>query len=418
MINKIRGTLDILPEETPRFRQIEEKARKTAALYGFKEIRTPTFEATELYKRGVGDTTDVVQKEMYTFSDLDGRSLTLRPEGTAGVARAVIEHGRCSDAMPLKLYYLMNCFRYEAPQAGRSREFFQFGVEMFGAPDPSSDALIINLAYDFLCGLGITGLELRLNSIGCPECRAQYRKALVGYFDKYKGKLCETCAGRLNTNPMRILDCKSPVCKEISKNAPVITDYLCPDCKEHFEKLQVYLKDAGIPFILDTAIVRGLDYYTRTVFEFVCAGIGAQSTVCGGGRYDGLMEQLGGPKLPGIGFAAGITRLVLAMEQSGVPLPDEDDTTLYIAPLGDEARRMALTLTQNLRRGGIKAECDIVGRSLKAQMKYADKIKAGYTLIIGESEINSGEAPLRDMQTSNQTTVRLDGLADAIKQII
>ena len=410
MIQKMRGTLDILPEQTPAFTYIEKTAREICERYGYREIRTPTFEATELFSRGVGSTSDVVQKEMYTFPDKEGRSLTLRPEGTASVVRAMIEHGRCGGVMPEKLFYLINCFRYEAPQAGRSREFFQFGTETFGSPSPYTDATIIALANDVIRALGIRDVALHLNSIGCPACRPRYRQALYEYFSQYKGELCETCRGRLETNPLRILDCKSPVCGRIAAGAPKTLDYLCDDCRGHFETLKSSLSDLGIPFEIDTHLVRGLDYYTKTVFEFICGGIGAQSTVCGGGRYDGLVRELGGPDLPAAGFGMGITRLILAMEQAGAEIPQPKSPLLYIAPLGAEAAKKAVTLTHGLRAAGIAAECDLMGRSLKSQMKYADKIGAAHTLILGSSELENGRGVLRRMADGEQREV---GFSDA-----
>ena len=417
MIRKPRGTMDIMPEETPSWRFVEETARRQAAEYGFGEVRTPTFESTELFRRGVGDATDVVQKEMYTFDDREGRSFTLRPEGTASVARAVIENGRCSDAMPLKLWYLINCFRYEKPQAGRTREFFQFGAEMFGTADPAADAEMISFADSFIRALGITACELHVNSIGCAECRPNYRAALVEYFTARADGLCETCRERLSTNPMRILDCKCPECKAIAAGAPRTLDHLCPDCADHFNTLRGYLDAAGIKYEVDPGIVRGLDYYTRTVFEFIATGIGAQSTVCGGGRYDGLIKELGGPALPGLGFGAGITRLLLAMEASGVPAAADPAPTLYVAPLGAAARVRAAAIVAGLRAKGVRCEADLVGRSLKAQMKYADKIGAAYTLIIGDSELEAGRAELRSMTDGTQSAVEItaDALAAAMK---
>ena len=401
MIQKPRGTMDILPEETPLWQYIERTARDVAARYGYDEIRTPTFEATELFARGVGDTTDVVQKEMYTFEDREKRSFTLRPEGTASVVRALIENGRCSDAMPLKLYYLISCFRYEKPQAGRSREFFQFGTEMFGAASPASDATVISLAHDIIKELGIKDVKLHINSIGCPNCRPAYREALLNYFSAHEAELCDSCRERLRTNPLRVLDCKSPICSAIAKDAPKTIEHLCPECDDHFTRLGEYLAASGIEYEIDTHIVRGLDYYTRTVFEFIAGGIGAQSTVCGGGRYDGLMSQLGGPALPGIGFGMGITRLILAMKASDVELPTNPEPAVYIAPMGDAAIKYALSKVAELRAAGIYAECDIVGRSLKAQMKYADKIGARYALVVGDNEIEAGKANLRDMKNAD-----------------
>lgn len=419
MIQKPRGTIDILPDESPLWRYIEDTARKTAALYGFEEIRFPTFEATELFNRGVGDTTDVVQKEMYTFTDRDGRSLTLRPEGTACVARSVIENSLYSGALPLKLSYLTSCFRYEKPQAGRSREFYQFGAELFGAPSANADAEIIALADAVIRNIGIDNAELHINSIGCPECRPKYHAALKEYFSAHSDELCETCRGRLETNPLRILDCKSPVCSKIAENAPKTIDYLCEDCAAHLEKLKALLTALDIPFSIDTKIVRGLDYYTRTVFEFISDVIGAQSTICGGGRYDGLIEEVGGPKTAGIGFAMGITRLILALEDKKAALAAENKPALYIAPMGENALEYAMKTVKALRNAGIYAETDIVGRSLKAQMKYADKLGAKYTLVVGDSELESGIAKLKNMAASEQKEVSLADIAaliEAVKQ--
>lgn len=409
MIQKPRGTIDILPGESGIWQYIENIARETASRYGFREIRFPTFEATELFSRGVGDTTDVVQKEMYTFTDREGRSLTLRPEGTASVTRSIIENGMCSDVMPMRLYYLINCFRYEKPQAGRSREFYQFGAEMFGAASASADADMIALADSVIRGIGIDSAELHINSIGCPVCRAEYRKALKAYFSLHTDELCETCRGRLETNPLRILDCKSPVCSALAADAPKTIDYLCPDCAAHFESLKRHLEALNISYTVDSHIVRGLDYYTRTVFEFICDTIGAQSTICGGGRYDGLVESVGGPSLPGIGFAMGITRLILALKGLGRLPETAIKPALYIAPMGENASAAAHAIVKQLRDSGIYAESDIVGRSLKAQMKYADKIGAAYTLILGDSELESGTAKLKNMKTSEQTEI---GVAD------
>ena len=415
MIQKPRGTMDILPEESPTWQYIESTARRVTKQYGFSEIRFPTFESTELFQRGVGNTTDVVQKEMYTFTDREGRSFTLRPEGTACVVRSLIENGKCSDTMPLKLFYLINCFRYEKPQAGRSREFFQFGTEVFGSASPMTDAALISLAHTFLTELGIKGVHLHINSIGCPNCRPKYRDALKSYFAGKSADLCETCQGRLETNPMRILDCKSPICSEIAKGAPKTIEHLCPECEAHFASLKSYLDAEGIPYTVNPSIVRGLDYYTRTVFEFIADGIGAQATVCGGGRYDGLVKELGGPALPACGFAMGITRLILAMEASGVKIEKPEGPLLYIAPLGEGARVKAMSIVSALRKKGLAVDCDIVGRSLKAQMKYADKIGAKYTLMLGDSEIEAGKANIKCMADSTQTEITLDGIEEFLK---
>ena len=417
MIQKPRGTIDILPEEMPYWYKIEETAREVSALYGFSELRFPTFESTELFSRGVGGTTDVVQKEMYSFTDREGRSLTLRPEGTACVARAVIENGRCSDAMPLKLFYLINCFRYEKPQAGRSREFFQYGAELLGSDSAAADATMIALARAVIEGVGITGAELHINSIGCPSCRPAYHEKLREFFAENAEKLCPTCRERLVTNPLRILDCKNEECKKISADAPKMIDCLCSECGAHFESVKGFLAASGIGFDIDTSIVRGLDYYTRTVFEFISDKIGAQSTICGGGRYDGLIKELGGPALPGIGFAMGITRLILAMRACGVQLEGGAKPKLYIAPMGGAAQAAALALVAALRGVGIYAECDIVGRSLKAQMKYADKTGAEYTLIIGDTELESGRAILKNMKTGEQSELGVSDI-DALRRLL
>lgn len=409
MIRKIKGTMDIFPDEAALFRKIEGVMREEAEKYGYGEIRTPTFESTELFVRGVGDTTDVVQKEMYTFADREeDRSISLRPEGTASVVRAIIENGKCSDPMPLKFYYIISCFRHEKPQAGRSREFFQFGTEMFGSESPAADATAIALAASVLRRLGLTNVKLHLNSIGCKNCRPDYRRALVDYFSSKRDCLCENCRARLDKNPLRLLDCKNPDDAKLAASAPRTIDYLCDDCKNSFDQLCRSLDAMGIPYVIDPKIVRGLDYYTGAVFEFIAEGIGAQSTVCGGGRYDGLVESLGGPALSGIGFGMGITRLILAMRELGIAEPQIRRPVLYIAALGEAAQVKAMAIVERLRREGKYAECDIVGRSLKAQMKYANKIGARYTLILGDSEIESGKAPLRNMEDSSQTEVEID----------
>ena len=404
MIQKPYGTNDILPGHTEKWQYIESVARETAALYGFGEIRFPTIEYTELFQRGVGDTTDVVQKEMYTFDDREeGRSISLRPEGTASVARSVIENGLYGGTMPLRLYYIINCFRHEKPQAGRYREFYQFGVELFGATSAAADAQIIALGAAFLRRLGLP-FFLRLNSIGCKKCRADYQRALVEYFSAHRDKLCDSCKTRLERNPLRLLDCKSEICSEIAKDAPKTTDYLCDDCAQHYNELLATLDGMGIEYVSDPKIVRGLDYYSRTVFEYQFTGIGAQNALGGGGRYDGLIESVGGPSLSGIGFAMGINRLILAMEQTGASYPEQPKPT--------PAMRRAAVLAQQLREQGVRAESDIVGRSLKAQMKYAGKSGFRYTLMIGDSELETGRAFLRNMEQSEQTEIEIDRVAD------
>ncbi len=365
----VKGTQDILPSEVYKNQFIEQIVIDIAGKFGFKEIRIPVFEHTELFQRGVGETTDVVQKEMYTFDDKGGRSITLRPEGTAGVARAFLEHGLFNEALPQKLCYVINCYRYEKPQAGRWREFQQFGVEMLGTSSPAADAEVISLANEIFAFLGIENLQLELNSIGCPECRKNYHNALREYFESKKEHLCPTCLERLGKNPMRILDCKSPICKEICEGAPAIIDYICDDCSAHFESVKKYLDVMNIDYVVNPRIVRGLDYYTRTVFEFVSTQIGAQGTVCGGGRYDGLVEELGGPHTPSLGFAMGTGRLLMLLEAQGIELPAPGACELYIAPMGENASLEAMRIVSDLRASGVSSQTDVAGRSLKAQMK-------------------------------------------------
>ena len=414
----IKGTQDILPSESYKVRFLEQSMCDVAETYGFKEIRTPVFEHTELFQRGVGDTTDVVQKEMYTFTDKGDRSITLRPEGTAGAIRAFLEHGLFNEPLPQKLYYLTSCYRYEKPQAGRLREFHQFGVECVGTASPCADAEVISLAADIFDFLGVEGLQLEINSIGCPECRKEYHKALKEYFTNYKSELCETCLSRLEKNPMRILDCKSPVCSKIAEGAPKILDYLCDDCKEHFEKVKRYLDTMGIEYKINPTIVRGLDYYTRTVFEFVSNEIGAQGTVCGGGRYDGLCKELGGNDIPSLGFAIGIERLMLLMKAKNIPFPEESKCNLYIASMGENASLKAAALAREMRKEGLNIAFDVAGRSVKAQMKYANKLGAEYTMVLGDTEISEGKAKLKNMTTREETEVVLDTFADDFEQLV
>lgn len=403
-----RGTADILPADAALWRFVEKTASETARKFGYEEIRTPVFENTELFQRGVGDTTDVVQKEMYTFNDKGDRSITLRPEGTASAARAYIEHSMHALPQPVKLYYCGACYRYEKPQAGRLREFHQFGIEAFGSTDPALDAEIIALASTIFKNLGATGLTLNINSIGCPECRKKYNEALTEYLSAHSETLCETCNTRLGKNPMRVLDCKSPVCKEVAADAPQILDYICDDCRTHFETVQKYLTAMDIPFAIDASIVRGLDYYTRTVFEFVSTQIGAQGTVCGGGRYDGLLEELGGNPGPGMGFAMGIERILLVLRAQGAVPEMAAAPRLFIASIGQT--EAALALSQKLREAGVYAVCDVAGRSLKAQMKNADREGAAFSLVLGEDEVKSGEAQLKNMETGEKVTVSVSDI--------
>ena len=416
--NAIKGTLDLLPKESCKTQYIEAAVREIAENYGFLEMRTPVFEHTELFQRSVGETTDVVQKEMYTFEDKGGRSITLRPEGTAGAARAFLEHGLFNDALPQKIYYLTSCYRYEKPQAGRLREFHQFGVESFGAGTPAADAEIISLAHAVFRYLGVQNLTLEINSIGCPECRKKFQEALKAYFESYREQLCDTCKSRLERNPMRILDCKSPVCSEIAAGAPKILDFLCDDCRAHFDAVQKYLQAMDIAFTVNPTIVRGLDYYTRTVFEFVSSEIGAQGTVCGGGRYDGLLEELGGKPMPACGFGMGIERLLLLMEAQGVPFPEPKKCDVYLVSMGEEAGLKAAALAEQLREEGLSAQFDTVGRGLKAQMKYADKLGAAYTVVLGDAELESRRVSLKNMRDGTQTELTLDDFVGAFQSIV
>lgn len=405
---KIKGTEDVLPKDSYRWQFVEDVMRKESAAYGFKEIRTPVFEHTELFARGVGQTTDVVQKEMYTFDTKGGESVTLRPEGTAGAARAVLEHGLVNDSLPIKASYFVSCYRYEKPQAGRLREFHQFGLECYGTQSPVADAELICAAQSIFDRLGIKQLRLEINSIGCPTCRAEYHKALKEYFYGYKDELCETCNSRLEKNPMRILDCKSPVCSKIAQGAPKITDYLCDECREHFASVQKYLDAAGVEYTVNPTIVRGLDYYTKTVFEFVTDFIGAQGTVCGGGRYDGLIEELGGKHLPSLGFAMGIERLLMLMDKQGIEIPKPSTCDLYVAVMGESASLKSFEIIKAVRSCGLIAETDIVGRGLRAQMKYADKIGAKFSMVLGDNEIEQGKAVIKNMSSGEQTEIVLD----------
>lgn len=414
MINIPKGTKDVLPSEVYKWHYVERCAREVAAVYNAKEIRTPTFEHTELFLRGVGDTTDVVNKEMYTFEDKGGRSITLKPEGTAGVARAFIENGLHNDAMPCKTYYISPVFRYERPQAGRLREHHQFGVEFYGGAGADTDAEVLSLAYDLLTKLGLS-VELDLNSMGCSVCKAEYNAALKKYLAGNIDKMCPTCRVRFDKNPLRILDCKESACREITADAPVITDFLCSDCSAHFEKLKKLLDAQGLPYKLNPHIVRGLDYYTRTVFEFVTTSLGSQGTVCGGGRYDGLIETLGGAPTCGVGFGMGIERILMLMEAEGVKIPEEPPVKVYFATMGDEAYLKAFALVSSLRKNGIKAEIDHVGRGIKAQFKYADKIGAEYVCVIGENELQSGDVQLKSLSDGKSQCIKID---DVVKYFI
>ena len=405
---KIKGTEDVLPKQSYRWQFVENIMREEASKFGFREMRTPVFEHTELFQRGVGDTTDVVQKEMYTFDTKGGESVTLRPEGTAGAARAVLEHSLTNEGLPIKAYYFTSCYRYEKPQAGRLREFHQFGIEEYGTSSPAADAEVIALADSIFKRLQIQNLHLEINSIGCPECRAKYNDALKEFFGAHEEELCGNCKSRLERNPMRLIDCKVPSCAEIAKGAPSILDYLCEECESHFEQVKKYLETAKIEYRVNPKIVRGLDYYTKTVFEFVSDAIGSQGTVCGGGRYDGLIEELGGQHLPSLGYAMGLERLLMVMENQGINIPEPEPCALYIAGLGDNAQVKAFELINSVRLAGLSAETDVVGRGLRAQMKYADKIGARFSMVIGDNELEENKAEVKNMTTGEKTALALD----------
>ena len=400
----------MLPSEAYKWHYVEETARKTAHSFGFKEIRTPVFEHTELFLRGVGETTDIVNKEMYTFEDKGGRSITLRPEGTAGVARSFIENGLSQNGLPLKTYYIASVFRYEKPQNGRLREHHQFGTEMFGSELPKADVEVISLAYTFLKNAGLKDIALNINSIGCKTCRAEFNKALKEYIGANLENMCATCKSRFDKNPLRILDCKEERCKVITAQAPRIIDYLCDDCKAHFEEVQKGLAALDIPFTVNPGIVRGLDYYTRTVFEFISTDIGAQGTVCGGGRYNHLIEEVGGKPTPAVGFGLGLERLLLVLENTGNMKAVEKGIDVYVAPLGDRAQGVSQSICQALRASGLSAETDLMGRSLKAQMKYADKIGAHYVAILGDDELDNQVATVKNMVEGQSKQVSIDDL--------
>ncbi|BEU87865.1 histidine--tRNA ligase [Selenomonas sp. TAMA-11512] len=414
VITKPRGTKDILPDTVEHWLKMEQHIRTLCAQFGYQEIRTPMFEYTELFQRGIGDTTDVVEKEMYTFDDRGGKSLTLRPENTASVVRAYLENKLYADGGLTKLFYMGSMFRYDRPQAGRFREFHQFGVEALGESAPALDAEVVLLAYTLLETLGLTDLELHLNSVGCPNCRAAYRKALQEYFRPHLEKMCTDCKSRFERNPLRLLDCKNEYDAEISKDAPNIINYLDDDCRTHFESVQRFLTAAKVPFIIDLRLVRGLDYYTKTAFEIKYLPLGAQSAVAGGGRYDGLVQEIGGPAIPGIGFAVGLERALLALEKQALLKSNAEYIDVFFVALGDAAQLHAFSLLDAARKRGLKAQMDFRGRSMKAQMKQANKYGARFTAILGDDEIAAGIVSLRDMAKSEQETVNEVDLIDKI----
>lgn len=406
-----RGTADVLPGESYRWQYVESKLKDICERFGYKEIRTPVFEHTELFARGVGETTDIVGKEMYTMTDKGGRSITLRPEGTAGVVRSFLQHGLLKEMLPVRAYYFMSCFRYEKPQAGRWRVHHQLGIELFGAPAAEADVEVILTAKAIIDGLGIGGARLEINSVGCKDCRTGYHTALVGYFSAHIGEMCETCKDRLARNPLRILDCKSPVCQAFAKDAPVILDFLCGECSEHFNELQKLLCETGVTYTINPRIVRGQDYYSRTVFEFIHVGAGAQQSVCGGGRYDRLAEYLGGDYCAGVGFGMGIERVLLVMEAEGVPIPKPEGPEVFLAFIGDAGKKRARRLCRVLQNAGMYALYDLNSRSLKAQLKYADRAGARYLIVIGDGEVESESASLRDMRSKSECKVDLEAKA-------
>ena len=416
LTNAPKGTKDILPDQIYKWQFVEERFRKICKEYGYREIRTPMFEHTELFQRGVGDTTDIVQKEMYTFEDHAGRSITLKPEGTASVVRSFVEQKTYADVQPTKDYYIIPCFRYEKPQSGRLREFHQVGLEIFGTPDMLADCDVIAIGHDFLDQMGVKDVELRINSVGCPKCRAAYRKALQDFLRPHLNELCETCQDRFERNPMRILDCKSPEDQKIVKDAPLMIDYLCDDCRKAFEEVQDGLKAMGIDFVIDPKIVRGLDYYTKTAFEFVSNKIGAQGTVCGGGRYDNLVEEIGGPATPGVGFGLGIERLLLLMEANGYEIPEPAPLEVFVAFMGDEAKLKGQEILHKLHLAGISAQMDILARNVKGQFKYAARLGARFTVMVGEDELARGVVQLKDMDAHEQQEIPIGSIVDEIKK--
>ena len=411
-----KGTKDTMPRDSYKVQYIEKEFSELCRLYGFGEVRTPMFESTELFNRGVGETTDIVQKEMYTFEDLGHRSITLKPEGTSPAVRAFIESHDYAEMQPTKYYYDTPCFRYERPQAGRLREFHQFGVENFGTPDMMADAEVIALASDFIKKIGIEDVELRINSVGCRECRPVYRKALQDYLRPYYEDLSDISKDRFESNPMRIIDSKDITDQRIAKDAPYMLDYLCDDCKAAFEALKTNLDAMGISYVVDPRIVRGLDYYTKTAFEFVTTKIGAQGTVCGGGRYDHLVEEIGGPSIPGVGFGLGKERLLILMEQNDIIVDDPNVPDISVSFIGDKARLYALDLVHKLRACGVSAIIDTLNRNLKGQMKYANKLNARYSVVIGENEIEKGIVTLKNMNSGEQKEINAIDITKEIEK--
>ena len=415
LTSRPRGTNDFLPGEIEKWQYVEAKIQEICKEYGFSEIRTPIFEHTELFLRGVGETTDIVQKEMYSFTDRGDRSITLRPEGTASTVRAYFEHKLYAGPQPVKVYYIGPMFRYDRPQAGRYRQFHQFGVEVFGSKEPSIDAEVITMTMDLYNRLGLKNLEVHINSVGCPNCRPVHRQKLQEALEPKLTELCETCQGRFDRNPMRILDCKNPSCQGLTKDAPTTTACLCENCGTHFAKVKEYLDVIGINYVVNENLVRGLDYYCNTAFEIIAKGIGAQSSIGGGGRYDGLLQDVGGQEIPGIGYALGLERIILTMENQGVSFPTQPGTDVFVASIGEEADKKAFEIVYKLRQAGHQAEKNHINRGLKAQMKQADRLQAKHVVIIGEEELNKGIAVVRHMSLGTQEEVSLDLLIEFLK---
>lgn len=419
MIQAPKGTKDTLPQDSYKVQHIEAAMRSAAALAGYREVRTPVFEHTELFLRGVGDTTDIVQKEMYTFEDKGGRSITLKPEGTAGAVRALIEGKLFAQAQPQKMYYLNNpIFRYENPQHGRLREHHQFGMECFGAKEPTADAELISMLLNMLSGLGLDDLTVHINSIGCPTCRPAYHQRLREYLGDNLEHLCDNCRQRFDRNPLRVLDCKEPGCRRIVADAPVVLDMLCEECDSHFTQLQKLLDAAGVRYQVDTHIVRGLDYYTKTVFEIIMHGVREGLALCGGGRYDGLVAMLGGPDLPAVGFGIGMERILMELENRSISIPEPAQYQAYVANIEPDSLTAAFQLTLALRFAGLRAECDHTGRSLRAQFKYANKLNVRMLVMVGGEEMQRGNVRLRDMQTGEETEIPLDGAVENIANML
>ena len=413
-----KGTRDVLPADSHRWQYIEAKMRNAAAMAGFREVRTPVFEHTELFLRGVGDTTDIVQKEMYTFEDKGKRSVTLKPEGTAGAVRCFLEHNLYAEPLPCKMYYLnAPIFRYEAPQSGRLREHHQFGLECFGAKEATADAELILLAYRLLKELGISNLSVEINSIGCPNCRPQYHARLKEFLSGRIDQMCDSCRERFDRNPLRVLDCKERKCQELTKDAPSMLDLLCDECREHFEQLKSCLDVAGIPYRVNSRIVRGLDYYTKTVFELVTETPGGKLTVCGGGRYDRLVSQIGGPETPGVGFGMGLERVLMLLDAEGIEIPEPHWYEIFVTYMG-ENRLKAFGLVQALRDAGIRTDLDHCGRSLKAQFKYANKTGAPLTAVIGDEEAKAGTVKIKRMSDGEEQTVAMRDACGTVRKLL